>query len=129
MGFLKDMRTLNKQAKEISKDWDPAAQMRDGMARMQDAQQMLARQTAAAQLAATGEPAEAQVIGVRDTGALLNMQPVLEIDLLVTRTGMPPYPATVRQVVAHAQLARLTPGATLHVRVDPDDPATVLLGV
>ena len=127
MGFLKDLNKLNKQAKEIDKTWDPGAQMQAGLASMQAANDMLDQQTAPAQLATTGETATAQVLATRDTGTQLNMQPVLEIDLLVTREGSPPYPVTLRQVVALAQLGRLVPGAALSVRVDPANPQTVLL--
>jgi hypothetical protein len=129
MGFFKDINTLKKQAKEIDKTWDPGAQMRAGKERMAAAQEMLAQQTAAAQLATTGETAEAQVVASRDTGTQINLQPMLELDLLVMRQGQPPYPATVRQVVANAQLGLLTPGATISVRVDPANPSTVLLGI
>ncbi|HEY5014044.1 MAG TPA: hypothetical protein VIK61_15275 [Acidimicrobiia bacterium] len=129
MGFLKDINTLKKQAKEIDKTFDPGAQMRAGKERMAAAQEMLAQQTAAAQLVTTGETAEAQVVAARDTGTQINLQPVLEIDLLVMRQGQPPYPATVRQLVANAQLGLVAPGAMISVRIDPANPSTVLLGI
>jgi hypothetical protein len=129
MGFLKDINTLKKQAKEIDKTFDPGAQMREGKLRMAAAQEMMAQQTAAMQLATTGEDATAQVVAARDTGTQINLQPVLEIDLLVMRTGQPPYPATVRQMVAQAQLGLVAAGSTVSVRVDPANPAAVLLGI
>ena len=129
MGFLKDINTLKKQAKEIDKTFDPGAQMREGKLRMAAAQEMMAQQTAAISLATTGEDATAQVVAARDTGTQINLQPVLEIDLLVMRDGQPPYPATVRQMVAQAQLGLIAAGSTVTVRVDPANPATVLLGL
>ena len=129
MGFLKDINTLKKQAKEIDKTFDPGAQMREGKQRMAAAQEMMAQQTAAMQLATTGEDATAQVVAARDTGTQINLQPILEIDLLVMRDGQPPYPATVRQMVAQAQLGLIAAGSTVSVRVDPTNPATVLLGI
>jgi hypothetical protein len=129
MGFLKDINTLKKQAKEIDKTFDPGAQMREGKQRMAAAQEMMAQQTAAMQLATTGEDATAQVVAARDTGTQINLQPILEIDLLVMRDGQPPYPATVRQMVAQAQLGLIAAGSTVSVRVDPANPATVLLGI
>lgn len=125
MGFLKDIRTLNRQAKEIRKDWDPAAQLAAGMQQMQAASRMMEQQTAALQLGATGEVAQAQVVAARETGMQLNLQPVLDIDLLVHRDGVPPYPVTVRRPVAQAHLGRLVPGTVLPARVDPANPATV----
>ena len=127
MGFFKDVHELKKMGKEASKNFDAKSTMADGMARMQAANQMLAQQTASVQLATTGEPATAQVIAARDTGTQLNFQPVLEIDLLVTREGQPPYPVTVQQMVANAQLGLFAPGSTLAVKVDPANPTTVLL--
>jgi hypothetical protein len=125
MGFLKDVNELRTMGKEASKNFDASSTMADGMARMQSAQDLLAQQAVATQLAGAGEPATAQVLAARDTGTLINMQPVLEIDLLVTRAGSPPYPATVSQLVPHAQLGALTPGATISVRIDPTNPAVV----
>jgi hypothetical protein len=90
MGFLKDINTLKKQAKGIDKTFDPGAQMRAGKEKMAAASEMLAQQTLAAQLATSGERAEAQVVAARDTGTQINMQPMLELDLLVMRTGQPP---------------------------------------
>lgn len=125
MGFFKDVRKLQKQAKEISKDFDPAAQMRQAKEAMAAAGQMMEQQTAAATLAADGEAATAQVNAARDTGTMINMQPVLEIELLVFPQGRPPYPATVSQVVSIAQVGRLAPGTRLAVKVDPRSPGAV----
>ena len=91
MGFLKDISALKKQAKEIDKTFDPGAQMRAGKERMAAAQQWMAQQTVATQLASTGERADAQVVASRDTGTQLNLQPMIELQLLVTRAGQPPY--------------------------------------
>jgi hypothetical protein len=125
MSLFKDLRKLSKQSKELSKDWDPAAQMRQASAAMEATAGMMARQTAAARLAESGESASAQVSAARDTGELVNLQPVVEIDVLIYRQGRPPYPATVRQIVPLAQLGRLAPGTQLPVRVDPDDSASI----
>ena len=127
MGFFKDVNELRKMGKEASNKFDAKATMADGVARMQAAQNMLAQQTVATQLAIGGEPATAQVLAARDTGTMINMQPVLDIDLLVSREGQPPYPATVSQMIPNAQLGTVTPGATLAVKVDPANPATVLI--
>jgi hypothetical protein len=128
MGFLKDIHTLKKQAKEIDKTWDPGAQMRAGKQRMAAATQFMAQQTAATRLAGTGERADAQVVAAHDTGTQLNLQPMIELDLLVSRPGQPPYPAKVTQIVPQAQLGLVAPGATIPVWVDPASPSTVLLG-
>jgi hypothetical protein len=119
MGFLKDLRDLNKKSKEVSADFDPAAQMRQASETMAAMSQMMEQQTLGAHLASTGEPATAQVIALRDTAQQVNAQPVVEIDLLVFPTGRPPYPVTVSQIVQLSQIARLTPGSRLTVKIDP----------
>jgi hypothetical protein len=125
MGFFKDLKKLSKQSKEVSKDWDPAAQMREASAAIEATSEMMAQQTAAARLAESGEPATAQVNAAHDTGALANLQPVMEIDLLVFPEGQPPYPVTLRQIVPLSQVGRLTPGTPLPVKIDPTDPGAV----
>ena len=125
MGFLKDVRKLSKQGKEMSKGLDPAARMREASAALEATSEMMAHQTAAAGLAESGDPATAQVNGARDTGTVVNMQPVMEIDLLVFVEGQPPYPATLQQVVPIAQVGRLAPGTRLPVMIDRTDPGAI----
>lgn len=125
MGFLKDMRKLSKQAKEVSKDWDPGAQLEAASATLEATNEMIAQQTAAARLAVSGTPAVGQVNAARDTGALVNMQPVMEIDFLILPEAWPPYPVSVRQIVPMAQIGRLAPGTRLSVKIDPADPNAV----
>jgi hypothetical protein len=130
MGFFKSLNTLTKQAKEIDKAAGPMDQRLDSaMAQMQQAQAFMAQQTAASQAAV--DPAaikgQAQVVAVRDTGARVNLDPTLDIDLLVTLPGQPPYPVTTRAVVSMAHLGRLTPGGQVQVRVNPATPQLVHL--
>lgn len=119
MGFFKDIRKLQKQAKELDKTFDPGAQMAQSLQAMQAASAVMEQQTVAARLAVEGESATAQVNLARDTGQLLNNQPIVEIGLLVFLEGQPPYPLTVREIVPLTQLGRLTPGSRLSVKVDP----------
>lgn len=123
--MFKSMRQLSKQAKEIQKDWDPGAQMAAGMEQMQAAQQMMAQQTQAANAAMTGKDAVATIASVQQTGAMVNFQPTLQLELTVLPEGLPPYPATVTQVVEQQFLAKAVPGASVPVKVDPSDPAVV----
>jgi hypothetical protein len=119
MGFLRDVRKLSKVSKEASKGFDPAAQMRSATASMQ---QMTAQQ----RIASSGSSAPAKVIAVRDTGTMINYQPVVEVDVLVTPDGSVPWPATATSM-GHARLAGLAPGASVTIRYDPADPSTVVL--
>lgn len=119
MGLFKNIRELQQLSAEISKDFDPAAQMRAATAQMQQA-------TAQSQLAssASAVTCPATVVAVRDTGRMVNYQPMVEVDVLVTPEGAVPWPATV-STIGHGQVAGLHVGVRVGVRYDPAAPATV----
>lgn len=121
MGFFKSLNDLNKQAKEINKDWDPGQQMKDGMAQMQAANEMMAQQTQAANLAMTGKDATASIVNAAQTGAMVNFQPTMQIELTVFPEGGVPYPVTVSQVVEQPYLSKAVPGSQVKVKVDAND--------
>jgi hypothetical protein len=127
VGFFKDLRKLNKMGKEAYLQMDVGAQMQQASAAMAQAQQMMAQQTAANSLGApgNGEPASATITSVRNTGTLINYQPVAEIALLVQRDGRPPYPTTVTEQIGVDKQALCHPGRELQIKVDPEDPSTV----
>ncbi len=125
MGFLKSMIDLQKQAGEISKTFDPAAQMAQAQQQMAQAQAMMAQQTAAANIAATGLDGTATITAVRQTGAMVNFQPVLEVELTVSVAGRPPLPATVSGPVEQIYLTRAQPGGQVAVKVDQANPDLV----
>lgn len=125
MGMFRSVRQMQKQANEIQKDWDPGAQMAAGMDQMRQAQEFMAQQTQAANIAATGADATAMITGVAQTGAMVNFQPTLQIDLTVMPDGLPPYPATVTQVVEQVFLTKAVAGASVPIKVDPNDPGTI----
>ena len=126
MGFFKDIHTLKQQAKEIDKTWDPGQQARDATARMAAMNQQFAQTNAA--LAAPPEDAveaTAQIVSVGPTTGMINMDPIVPLDLLVLADGLPPRPVNASVVVPMAQLARLQQGATLTVRVSRSNPSAV----
>lgn len=125
MGFFKSMSDLNKQAKEINKNFDPGQQMKDGMARMAEANAMMAQQTQAANLALSGTPAAATILSAEQTGQMINFQPSLRLDLTVFPTGGVPYPVTVTQIVEQPFLGKAVPGGQVKVKVDGADPNVV----
>jgi hypothetical protein len=125
MGFFKSVRQLEKQAKEIDKTWDPGAQMKNASQRMAAATQMMAQQTEAANISATGTPAAATVVALREGFGEINFQPIVEVDLTILPSGLPPYPVTVKQAMPIQQMAMMRPGTNLSVKVDPNNPATV----
>jgi uncharacterized membrane protein len=125
MGMFKDLRKMRQQLQGMQANTDPAAMMNDAMQRMQSANQFLAQQTQAASLATTGLDATATITAVSQAGAMVNFQPTLQLSLTVLPDGRPPYPVHVTQVVQQIYLAKAVAGATVHVKVDPNDPSSV----
>lgn len=78
-------------------------------------------------LMATGRPGTATVTALRDTGMKTNGNPQVELDLDVAVEGMPVYPVTHRQVISRLAIAGFQPGATVPVRVDPQEPRTLII--
>ena len=131
MGFFKSMRDLHKEAVDIEKSMPPVKdRMADATNRMADATNSMAAQTMAINesmtAASSGVDATATINAARTAG-MVNFDPLMELDLTVMREGLPPYPATVRQVVPQVQLARLQSGTSVGVKVDPNDQAAIWL--
>ncbi len=76
-------------------------------------------------ISATGVAGTGQIMGLRQTGLLVNQQPQVEIELLVTIPGRSPYRARVKEIVPLIMLNRLQ--GTLPVRVDPAEPGAVIV--
>jgi hypothetical protein len=89
--------------------------------------EMAAEQQRAQRLMATGLVGQATITRVRETGALVNDNPVVEFDLSVAVDDRAPYPVTHRQVVSRLVVGNFAPGATVPVRVDPIDAAEVMI--
>lgn len=100
MGFLKDIRNLERQAEAMTPP-----------------QHLMAR----------GRVATATITAVRDTGTAINDHPTVELDLSVALDGAPPYAVTHRQTISRTAMDGLQPGATVPVRVDPDDRASLTI--
>jgi len=125
MGLFKNMRDLTKQARELQDNMDVGAQLENAQTQMAAANEMMAQQTAAANAAVTGIDATAIIVEVRQGGAMINYQPMVEVDLTVMPAGLPPYPVTVQQVASMVQLPQVKAGATVQVKVDPNNPSAV----
>jgi len=128
MGFFKDVRKLNKMGKEAHQNTDVGAQMQQVSASMAQAQQFMAAQTAAAEVAAQpagGLPGKATITAVRPTGMLVNYHPVVEVDLLVTPDGRAPYPVTVGDNINVTNRMVCVTGKAVPVVVDANDPQVV----
>ena len=86
-----------------------------------------AEQQRTAMLMASGISGRARIDQISDTGATVNDNPRVQFDLTVTIPGHNPYPATLTQVVSRIAIGSFQPGATVPVRVSPEDPLTLLI--
>ena len=86
---------------------------------------LLRRAAATDRISAMGVVGTGQIMGLRQTGVLINGQPQVEMDLLVTVMGRSPYRAKVKEIVPLIMLNRLQ--GTLPVRVDPARPESVVV--
>jgi len=136
MGMFKDMRNLQKQAKEIEKSMPPVGErMAAAQERMARANQMMAAQTQAANAAAAAAAGLANGTAVRRTVMISSMRQVgminfdllVEFEVTVMADGLPPYPATIQQPISQMQIGRLREGMTLQGAVDPSNPTAVWL--
>ena len=124
MGFIGDLNKLNKQAKEINKTWDPGAQMQDALGRMKAFNESM---TDATKAMTDGVPGTATVVNVGPSTGMMNMNPIMQVDLLVTQPGGMPRPVSQQLVVPMQHLARLQAGATLAVSISQSDPSSVAI--
>lgn len=81
-------------------------------------------------LQASGVPAQATIVSISDSGITLNEDPVVDFVLEVRgQDGGAPYRATTRSPISRLDVPRFQPGATVPVKVDPRNPAHVVLDV
>jgi hypothetical protein len=127
MGFFKDLKKLNDQGKELREQYPVGQQLANAQASMANANAMMANmaQTSmgAANAATYGTPAVATITSARQTGAMMNYNPVVELELLVMMPNGIPMPVTRQEMVMQIHLARCQPGQKLNVKVDPNDPS------
>jgi hypothetical protein len=72
-----------------------------------------------------GEPAEAVVLDISDTGITINDNPKVRLKLKVYPKDSEPYEATVSQVVSRVTIPRV--GDRVYVKFDPNNPGNVIL--
>ena len=124
MGFFGDIAKIQKQAKELDKDFHPGEQMRAGTEKLKAMNESMAAATTAL---TSGIPAKAQIVSMGMTAGSMNMDPIMPIDLLVMADGMPPRPVSVTIPVPISQMYRVIPGAMLAVRISETDPNSVAI--
>ncbi len=132
MGFLKNLRTVKKQAEAMTPPeyrgiGGSMRLAKDGMAQMSETLEgQVAHQQKAMHLSQNGIPGTATITAVRQTGVFINENPECDIDLTVTTSGEP-YAATVRQTLALVAIPQFQPGTAVPVKVDPQDPQSLII--
>lgn len=133
MGFFKDIKNLQDTAREMTPPGHRGIgggfrAMRDGVAQANEMLGQMASDGQKAQyLMQAGRIGTATVSGVRQTGTFVNNNPECELDLQVAVDGGTPYAVTHRQVLAMVALPGFQPGASVPVRVDPNDPQSLII--
>jgi hypothetical protein len=74
-----------------------------------------------------GEPGEATVLEIWDTGWTVNDDPRVGLRLAVRPAAGAPYEAKTKSVVSRLVVGQLEPGAVVQVRYDPKDPQRVVV--
>ena len=128
MGMFKDLRKVTQQAKEMDKTFDPGAQARAATEQMKALNQQMA--SASAALTAPPEDAvsaTAQVLSVGAATGMMNMNPILPIELLVTQDGGAPMPVSTSVIVPVGQIPMLSQGATIKVKMSKSNPSAIAI--
>jgi len=74
----------------------------------------------------TGEPAEATILEVRDTGMTVNeIYPVVKVLLEVRPQGRPAYQAETQMMINRMDIPQVQPGLVVPVKFDPRNPRHV----
>jgi hypothetical protein len=81
----------------------------------------------AKKILATGLPAQATILEVRDTGVTVNNNPQIKLILQVTpQTGMP-YQAEVKLLISRLETYKYQSGMVLPVKYDPNDTSKIAI--
>ena len=84
----------------------------------------------ARQIQAVGQPADAVILSIWDTGITLNDDPVVGLSVRVEPSDRPAYEARIeKSVVSRVHIPQVQPGCRVRVFVDPKNPARVALGL
>jgi hypothetical protein len=85
-------------------------------------------QSEARRLQGVGIPATARILRIWDTGMTLNDDPVVGLEVEITRPDGSVYQTTIpKSRVSRVDIPQVQPGANVPVRIDPDHPLVVAL--
>ena len=76
---------------------------------------------------ASGTPAKARVLKIRDTGGRFNSNPSIEFQLEVRPIDGESFTATTRAIISTVDLPHYQPGSNINVKYDPADHGSVAI--
>ena len=76
-----------------------------------------------------GISAQAKILGVQQTGVMVNYQPQISFTLEVHPPGGSPYRAQTKAVIPMVNIPQLQPGTEVPVKIHPTDPAKVVMNI
>jgi hypothetical protein len=83
----------------------------------------------AKELQTNGEPAQAEILKIWDTGMTVNDDPVVGFLLEVRPDGKDAYQAETKLLISRISVSQVQPGAVVPVRIDRVDPKRVSLDI
>lgn len=84
----------------------------------------------AKRLQEAGTPATARILKIWDTGITVNDDPVIGLEVEVSREDGSVYTATIpKSLISRLDVPQFQPGMSVGVRIDPQDPAKVAIDV
>lgn len=105
-----------------------SALRKQGISKMESATATLKEMNRSNRLRETGKRAKAEVLSMKDTGQLINFDPILEFDLQVTpEEGELYHVGGYRQVVSKLIAPRINIGGSYDAFVDPEDPNSLFV--
>lgn len=126
MGFFKDLKKITDTGKALREQYPVEHQIANAQASMAQASQMMAAMTASTMGATTamttGVEAVATVTSAHQTGAMMNYNPVVQLELMVMMPSGVPTPVSRQEMVMQLHLSRCQPGQRLRVKVNPANP-------
>lgn len=78
-------------------------------------------------LRSTGETAEATILKLQETGVRVNRQPRVKITLSVRPSMRPAYEAVTHKLISYFEISQYQPGAVMEIKVDPNNPQSVVI--
>lgn len=77
----------------------------------------------------SGVPGQAQILGVQQTGTMINHNPVAVVHLKVQHPDGHLYDAQVRRLIPMFQMMQFQQGTVVPVMIDREDPSKVVIAV